>query len=422
LKNKEEFFPINTATACPLKWNWNTLFLSSGESSSCHRASTEKLTSENFFNFHNSEEKIAARKKMLEGVWPGSDNEKYSLQYCGFCRKIEDNGGFSDRQYHLTLPSFSAPELKNEQNSVIATPTTLEVFFNNTCNLSCNYCQAKYSSKIQNEENIFGHFFKDEVKIEPFTDKVYTKFIPLFWKWFELYGQNLHRLGVLGGEPFLQKELQQLIDIFEKNPNQNLEFNLISNLSINHDIFVNYIQKIKKLVKDKKIKRFDLVCSIDCWGSEQEYVRLGLNMDLWLKNFEYALKEKWIYLCTNSIVTPLTLKTMPELFLKLNYYKKHRKIHQQIGYIQGPDYWKPEIFGGEFFKQDIESILHTMPENNDEEIIIKKYMDGILNVIRNSTRNDYLIRNFLIFLKEKDRRRNTNYKNVFPWLIEFDIE
>ena len=171
----------------------------------------------------------------------------------------------------------------------------------------------------------------------------------------------------------------------------------------------------------KKIKRFDLVCSIDCWGTEQEYVRHGLNLDLWEKNFNYILKEKWIYLCTNSIVTPLTIKTMPELFYKINDWKTTHKIHQQIGYIQGPDYWKPEIFGGEFFSEDMDKILNSMTENTEEENTIKKYMYGIAKVVKNSVRYDRNIENFMIFLKEKDRRRNTDYKKVFPWLQQFDI-
>jgi len=421
MKN-DEFFPIKTATACPLKWNWSTLYLNIGETYSCHRASSSKLTPDNFMNFHNLPEKISARKKMLEGNWPSSDNNKYDLDYCGFCRKIEDNGGFSDRHYQLTIPNYTPSELKEDASSIVVSPTILEVFFNNTCNLSCNYCSGKISSKIQAEDNKFGNFKKDDVEIIPYNTKRYQEYISYFWKWFEQNGKILKRLNILGGEPFLQKELQQLIDAFESNPNPNCELNLVSNLAVDINIVEEYIEKLKKLCRNKKIKRFDLVCSIDCWGPEQEYVRYGLDLNLWERNFNYVLNEKWIYLCTNSIVTPLTIKTMPHLFSKINDWKKNRKIHQQIGYIQGPDYWKPEIFGGDFYANDIKNILNIMPENNEEECNIKKYMSGILKVVENSKRDDRNIKNFMTFIKEKDRRRNTDYKTVFPWLEEFDVE
>jgi hypothetical protein len=34
---EQRYFPIKTATACQLKWNWSTLFLTTGTTSSCHR-------------------------------------------------------------------------------------------------------------------------------------------------------------------------------------------------------------------------------------------------------------------------------------------------------------------------------------------------------------------------------------------------
>ena len=51
------------------------------------------------------------------------------------------------------------------------------------------------------------------------------------------------------------------------------------------------IQDYKNLLVKKKIKRFDINCSIDCWGKRQEYIRYGLNLDNWQKNFEMLTKN-----------------------------------------------------------------------------------------------------------------------------------
>jgi organic radical activating enzyme len=421
MKN-DEFFPIKTATACALKWQWSTIFLQAGTTYSCARASQSFLTPENFNNFHNTEEKIDARKKMLDGQWPGTEEKKYHIDNCGHCRKIEDDGGFSDRQQHLEIPNLVPEELKTNPNSLVISPTTLEVYFSNKCNLACNYCNGRVSSKIAAEDERFGNFKQGDVEIKPWYAKSYSTLVPYFWKWFDEHGHTLKRLHILGGEPFYQDELAQLIDAFDKNPNSNCEFNIVTNLVVKYDKLKNYIESIKKLVAKRKIKRFDLTCSIDCWGPQQEYVRLGMNLEDWEKNFQYVVSEKWIYLNINSTVGPLTIKTMPELYEKINFYRKNRKINQFFDGVQGPIYWQPQIFGKGYFTEDFTKILNLMPETTQQEINVKKYLNSYFNFIDGKEIDIKNIKNLLIFLKEKDRRRNTDYKKVFPWLEEFDVE
>jgi len=52
-----KYFPIKTATACQLKWNWSTLYLHDETTASCHRTGWSPLTVENFDDFHNTEKK-----------------------------------------------------------------------------------------------------------------------------------------------------------------------------------------------------------------------------------------------------------------------------------------------------------------------------------------------------------------------------
>jgi len=416
----DKFFPIKTATACPLKWSWSTLYLNQGETKTCHRTSSSRLTPENFNNFHNTDIVIAARKKMLDGKWPSSDNNKYDENACGYCRKIEDSGGLSDRQYQLTIPNLVPPELENDPNAIFVSPTILEVFFNNKCNLACNYCGGNLSSKIEAENKKWGYFKKGEVQISPNKESFTKKLIPEFWKWFEKNSHTLKRLHILGGEPFFQTELDNLIEIIDKNPIPNCIINIVSNLNIKHEKLKFYIEKIKKLILEKKIARFDLTCSIDCWGPQQEYVRFGLKLNTWEKNFLYLLSEKWIYININSVISPLTIKTMPELFQKINNWKKTRKIHQHFTGVVGEKWMKADIFGKGIFTEDFNKILNAMTEDNEEEINIKSYLKGIFISIDKCEKDEVQIENFMIYLKEKDRRRGTDYKTVFPWLIEFD--
>jgi sulfatase maturation enzyme AslB (radical SAM superfamily) len=50
------------------------------------------------------------------------------------------------------------PELENDPTALSVTPTILEVFLSNVCNLACTYCVDLNSSQIEQENNKFGLF------------------------------------------------------------------------------------------------------------------------------------------------------------------------------------------------------------------------------------------------------------------------
>jgi replication-associated recombination protein RarA len=57
-----------------------------------------------------------------------------------------------------------------------------------------------------------------------------------------------------------------------------------------------------------------------------------------------------------------------------------------------------------------------MPENTHQEQQAKKYMTGIWLEIQASNRNEEEIQKLIVFLDEIDRRRRTNWRNLFPWI------
>ena len=141
-------FPIQTATSCQLKWVWSTVYLITGETASCHRTNHHKFNYETF-NFHNTEEKLQDRQRMLEGQWPEKG--------CEYCRNIELAGGASDRITNLDFWNFDQPkELQLNLTATTVTPRILEIYFNNTCNLKCTYCGPHFSSLWNDELTRFG--------------------------------------------------------------------------------------------------------------------------------------------------------------------------------------------------------------------------------------------------------------------------
>jgi len=408
----DKYFPIKTATACQLKWAWSTVFLNSGITRSCHRTAESELTSENFFDFHNTPLKLSDRKMMLEGKWPETN--------CSYCREIEEVGGFSDRMRQQTIPNLTPVELDGDPEAIIISPSIVEVYFNNACNLGCLYCSASLSSTIETENREFGNFESHGIKIIP-TPNHFKDLVPLFWQWFPDGFIKVKRLHVLGGEPFYQKEFDKLLDMIEKYPNPDCELNIVTNLMVPKKRIEEFVDRFKKLLAARKLKRVDITCSIDCWGIEQEYVRWGLNLDSWEENFKLLLDNKWLYLNINQTISALTIKTMPTLLAKLANWRKDRQIGQWFSSVTpGPSYLKGEILGKEEFASTAEEILKLMPMITDEDKSAYQYMDGILKQILATEQNLEEITKLLVYLNEKDRRRNTNWRQTFPWLIKYE--
>lgn len=407
-----KYFPIKTATACQLKWNWSTLYLHDETTASCHRTGWSPLTVENFDDFHNTEKKKQERTAMLNGHWP--------KESCGYCREIEQSGGFSDRMLHLNIPDMAPPELDHDPTAVAVSPTILEVFFNNTCNLACLYCLPELSSKIHQEHVKFGDFIAGDIKlVSAPRSQNYPALLEKFWSWMDKNSGSLRRFNILGGEPFYQTEFDKLLDFFENNPHPDLELGIITNLMVSKDKLNKFIDKFKSLLIKKHLRRIDITCSIDCWGPEQEYVRTGLDLQTWTENFEILLLHKWLTININQTISVLTIKTMPELLEKLQSWRNiHPVGHFFSAVAPRPKYLMPSIMGKNVFTKDFEKILNLMPRDCDQDNIAVSYMCGIRDHIENSTVDQKSKHDLKIFLEEKDRRRGSDWRNTFPWLIQ----
>lgn len=413
MSDLKKYFPIQTETSCKLKWSWSTLYLNTGITGSCWRTSLSELTPENFSNFHNTESKILDRQIMLTGQWPESN--------CGYCKDIEQAGGTSDRLVHLRIPDPVPPELEVDPTATKVTPTMLEVFFNNTCNLSCLYCFPSISSSIDEEHRKFGIFESHGVRITPDEHDNYQTLVPYFWEWFKNNFTSLRRLNIVGGEPFYQKDFNTLIDLIDQYPNKDCELSTVSNLMMSNKRLVEYVEKIKKLVASRKIKRFDLSVSLDCLGPQQEYVRYGLDIQQWMENFEYLMQQRWIKLNILQTVSCLTIKTADQLIEKIVNWKKIRPVgHYAGGIAPGPSYMKAKIFGPGVFDEDFKNMISLLPTNNDEEKTTRDQIEGLFAETENAQINLDEITKLIVYLNEKDRRRNTNWRPLFPWLVKYE--
>lgn len=418
-----KIFPIKSDTACLLKWAWSTINMETGTSSSCHRVDSDPIDPDNFGNFHNLPAKILARETMIRGDWPGRG--------CEYCHNVEKNGGVSDRL--MTLQRHHGedkvpPELLTNPVATEVTPVVLEIYFNNTCNLSCVYCGPELSSKWNDEFRKFG-----EIKIQDYSKNVhvtnqiqYDRMVADLWRYLEENDRykTIRHYQVLGGETLLQHELEQSFKFWATHPNPSLTINLITNMMIPHHQFVKKMQRVKELVDAESIYMLELTASLDCWGPEQEYVRHGLNLETWQKNFEYMLDKPWCKLSVHSCVSSLTIKTLPELIQRINHWNKQRpndmEIEHNFDLPIGPNQklngMHPTTFGAGVFDEDFKKIIALMPQLTEMQRSNREQMQGQSEFIKKSPRNTKRIAVLKQYLDELDRRRNTNWKSLFPWL------
>ena len=403
----KKWFPIRSENACLLKWAWSSLYLWTGTSSSCHRVRSVKV--ENIKDFHNTLAVQVDRKKMLNAEWPGRG--------CEHCRDQESFSDFSDRKHWLSNienQRYVPRELYKNPNLTSVVPTMVEIYFNNKCNLKCLYCGPFLSSAWALENEQFGIADSDRgVDAETYKHKLKE-----FYLWMENHYQNLREFHILGGEPLIQQETFDCIDWMIQHPNKELDVEIFSNMQIKPSLFRRQMEKIKLLVKN--CRSVELVASIDCWGSESEYIRSGLELDTFSENMEFLISQcPEIVPTMNWTVSALSIHSTADLIKKVVAWNRTcvgRKISVNYNKVIHPEILDPHIMPGEVYAKKIKEIqdLNDLMIENSGYI---NYVNAIFSEILNSPAQLEKIKELKSFLSDIDRKRNTNWHSIFPWLI-----
>jgi hypothetical protein len=159
-----------------------------------------------------------------------------------------------------------------------------------------------------------------------------------------------------------------------------------------------------------------LVCSIDCWGPEQEYSRNGMNLKNWEENFLYLLSVPEINILIQATISPITLPTAYELVDKVNVWKEKKPIHMGWNVIADPPFLDPSVFGHymtEYVDKLIESSQGLRIPIFYPDI---SYLDGFGVQIKTAKVKVEMMRELREYLDELDNRRNQNWREIYPWM------
>ena len=180
-------------------------------------------------------------------------------QYCSGCIQRERQGGDSERSWHNTVnESFDYANAGANYQF----PAIIDVRWNTTCNLSCNYCGATDSSKWASLQKI---------SVSSDTRHYYTEVCDFIEKHYD----QIKEVAMVGGEPLLLPENEHLLDVIPSD----CIVTLITNLS-------NPLENNRIFKKLSQRQRVGWSISFDNIGDRFEYVRYGASWELMLHNLD----------------------------------------------------------------------------------------------------------------------------------------
>ena len=430
-------------TFCLAKWHHVTMYLQTGETHSCYHPQPHKVPlselKDNPSALHNTMHKKLERKEMLAGEKPKG---------CQYCWNIEAMGPdyISDR--HIRNASIFTEEryeqtVKGPWDQNI-NPEYLEINFGNECNFKCGYCHPKYSTRFYNEikENGPVTTVKNH-RCDIDWMKLYQReednpYVDAFWKWWPELRKTLNIMRVTGGEPTMHRSTWQLLDKIAADPMPWLELNINSNLGTKTSLVEKLSDSVKQLCDDGKIRSFKLFTSLDTWGPRAEYIRTGLDLALWEKNFHTYLQRTdspITFMITFNIFSVTTFKQLLVKMLKWrNQYgwyddiKSHR-VRFDTPYLRDPLQYDMNILPKEEFMPYMHDSLQFMLENVDDNasnkfttVEYEKFKRVVDYMAETVYSDDKLLegrRDFYNWFNELDERRDTDMVSIFPEYINF---
>jgi organic radical activating enzyme len=368
---------------------------------------------------HNTSFKKQQRKMMLKGERPSE---------CDYCWRIEDLPGEHISDRHVKSNDYWAKD-KLEQVAEMpwyrnVLPTYVEVSFSRVCNFKCTYCAPTFSSAWTAEMLQYGHFPTESrhqsLEENQLSAAESAPYVEAFWKWWPKLYPGLRVFRVTGGEPLLSKDTFKVIDEIAAHPepNKNLELAFNSNLGVPSHLVEKMCHGVSGLLKTEKIKSFRLYVSLDTWGEQAEYIRSGLNLQLFCKNLETVMQLlpeiEITFMCTYNA---LSVPNFKKFLMQLVEWKKKQKVLLDISYLRHPQLLSVKLLPPSYAK-DMRESLEYMKQQKFTDYEINK-LQRVIDYFENDSESfyaDFFRKDFVAYFEEIDRRRNVSFAKTFPEL------
>jgi MoaA/NifB/PqqE/SkfB family radical SAM enzyme len=182
----------------------------------------------------------------------------------------------------------------------------IEIELDNTCDLSCVYCNAESSSKIAQEEGIVNVDNTRSSDIEQF--KLWLSKVAV-----DNSGQpDRTIINFLGGEPTASKLFYELLDAIKDISNQHPNFKIQMEICTNCNSKKHLMDKLIACIDSSSSGSIDWAISVsnESYGDDSELIRYGLNWDRFVNNLiRYMSHPKVVCVNFSITVSALNLRT-----------------------------------------------------------------------------------------------------------------
>ena len=434
---KKRVIDIKSESWCAAKSYNATIWLGSGQTTSCHHPPAHAIDLEELKKnpkaLHNTKQKKLERAMMQKGEKPIG---------CDYCWKIEsmNTDAISDRVYKTVI--YSDEDLENAYRTPATEDInlrTLEISFDRTCQFACSYCNPAFSSTWVKDINNNGpymdlesdgrnHFTHSHDSAQLFKFGEPNPYVEAFFRWWDSdLHQSLDELRITGGEPLMSGYTWQLLDWFKTNKGKSK-----TRLAINSNLGTQVdIDRLFNSV-DSPI---DLYTSNESVGLHAEYIRDGLVWDDWANSIELicdnysVVKLRGLHIMFT--INALCLESITEFLdcvvqWKMCYGKDFPNFTLNI--LRFPSFQSPLVLPDEIrtrHKNNLEAWLaandnewlHEHERNHVQRLI--DYLDVVKTPHAGAAEQEILQRDFKKFYTQYDERRGKNFVETFPNLADW---
>jgi len=438
LEFRQQVLDTKSASFCAAKWYNATIWLGSGQTTSCHHPPAHQVSVEqvekNPRALHNTDQKKQDRAQMQAGERPAG---------CEYCWKIEDMGvdAVSDRVYKSKIyPIEALDEAYKTPTTQDVNLRTLEIAFDRTCQFACSYCNPAFSSTwvkdirnngaytnlVSDGRNHFTHAH-DGSQLYRFGES--NPYVEAFFKWWESdLHKTLQELRITGGEPTMSGDLWKLIDWFKANKGRSQ-----TRLAINSNLGMDRLRLFEFRDALKDIPHVEIYTSNEAYGAQAEYIRDGLDYDLWMHNVQELLEHDHIravhVMCTINALCLDSLDTFLDQLVRLKQVYGRERVNFTLNILRFPSFQSALVLPDHlklYYRNRLiiwldkhrnQTYMHEHEINHMDRLI--NYLDRVNSPHSEAFDLPKLWNDFKQFYTQYDHRRGKSFENTFHLLTDW---
>ena len=348
------------------------------------------IKNNNIEDYWNSNYLLGLRKKFLNNQKP---------KECKKCWDQEDNLLQSHRlesnfQYKSIFKKNYVKNLELIKKNNLDYPEDIELSITNICNLSCQMCTGKNSSRLLIENNFlkFENLEQGDYDLDEKTKLEIEKIIT----------HDLKLLNLRGGEPLVNKTIIKIIEkLVVTGKSKKMTLHITTNGTTCNNKIINLLREFENV---------RIMFSIESVGKFNDYIRYPSNWNDIEKNILAFKNLKNAYLYINTVVQNLNLLYLEPLinFANLN------KIFLRFSILSSPKYLEFDNLPLDLLKKSYENLNNI----DKKKLIHTKNIKEIIKLLKikiDTHKHDK--EKFTMFtgmIKKRDQYRKISIQDYMP--------